>query len=322
MSTKPVKNSKELSKCCRCNGVNARCKFCACAKANRACTSCQPSKVGCCHNVSSALKPHPTALLIIDSPTGSTSTTQSLVLNTSTPSDLQQLLFPQPLPQPTSNSPLVSRSSSPPRSRLDLESVESHCSQQQPNIHIGSTYTSMCCECNGPKARCISCKCCHENRACINCFPGEHGKCVNIVNIVSSTTPQTTKTGSVRALPSWESSKVAACVNSMSSSTQALIPSPLEVNHQQPISPSSQLSNLPLPVTTQPPTRRIYAPFQSSTRTPRPKKSAWSRTVLSSWLHPCGISICPYMPVDTTPARSRVRGWRTSIFLSALPATS
>ena len=58
----------------------------------------------------------------------------------------------------------------------------------------------------------------------------------------------------------------------MSSSTQALIPSPLKVNQQQPTSPSSQLSNLPLPATTQPPTRRIYTLFQSSTRTPRPKK--------------------------------------------------
>ena len=36
--------------CCRCNGINARCKFCACAKAGRACTCCLPAKHGKCSN--------------------------------------------------------------------------------------------------------------------------------------------------------------------------------------------------------------------------------------------------------------------------------
>ena len=60
MSTKPVKHTKPLSKCYHCNGINARCKFYACAKANRVCTSCQPSKLGCCQNASSAFTQNPT----------------------------------------------------------------------------------------------------------------------------------------------------------------------------------------------------------------------------------------------------------------------
>ena len=36
--------------CCRCNGVNARCKFCACAKANLPCSGCLPARRGRCHN--------------------------------------------------------------------------------------------------------------------------------------------------------------------------------------------------------------------------------------------------------------------------------
>ena len=43
-----------------------------------------------------------------------------------------------------------------------------------------------CCKCSGPNARCISCKCCQEKRACVNCIPGERGKCVNILNLTSS----------------------------------------------------------------------------------------------------------------------------------------
>ena len=38
-----------------------------------------------------------------------------------------------------------------------------------------------CCKCSGPNARCISCKCCQEKCACVNCFPGKRGKCVNIL---------------------------------------------------------------------------------------------------------------------------------------------
>ena len=68
-------------------------------------------------------------------------------------------------------------------------------------------------------------KCCQEKRACINCFPGERGKCVNIVNIVSSIPPQTTKqVASERCHLGSPLIKVAACDSSMSLSTQALIP--------------------------------------------------------------------------------------------------
>ena len=84
---------------------------------------------------------------------------------------------------------------------------------------------------------------------------------------------------SVRALPSREFFKVAACDSSMSSSTQAVIPSPLAsklFRHHL-----TELPNLPLPATIQPPTWRICAPFQTSIRAPRPNKSAWSWTSLS-----------------------------------------
>ena len=36
--------------CCRCNGVNARCKFCACAKAKLPSSGCLPARRGRCHN--------------------------------------------------------------------------------------------------------------------------------------------------------------------------------------------------------------------------------------------------------------------------------
>eukprot|EP00731_Ephydatia_muelleri_P012182 Em0006g1076a len=44
------KRPKRAPPCCRCNGINARCKFCACAKAGRACTCCLPAKHGKCSN--------------------------------------------------------------------------------------------------------------------------------------------------------------------------------------------------------------------------------------------------------------------------------
>ena len=52
-----------------------------------------------------------------------------------------------------------------------------------------------CCKCSGPNARCISCKCCQEKRACVNCIPGERGKCVNILNLTSSLVTGPVKVG-------------------------------------------------------------------------------------------------------------------------------
>ncbi|KAL5499725.1 hypothetical protein EMCRGX_G011184 [Ephydatia muelleri] len=51
------KRPKRAPPCCRCNGINARCKFCACAKAGRACTCCLPAKHG-----STACSPGPRQL--------------------------------------------------------------------------------------------------------------------------------------------------------------------------------------------------------------------------------------------------------------------
>ena len=45
-----LKRHSGTSRCCACNGVNARCKSCACVKAGRSCSSCQPSKRNRCSN--------------------------------------------------------------------------------------------------------------------------------------------------------------------------------------------------------------------------------------------------------------------------------
>ena len=37
-----------------------------------------------------------------------------------------------------------------------------------------------CCKCHITGARCTSCKCCREERPCVNCYPGRRGKCANI----------------------------------------------------------------------------------------------------------------------------------------------
>ena len=38
-----------------------------------------------------------------------------------------------------------------------------------------------CCKCHTTGTRCTSCKCCREERPCVNCYPGRRGKCANIV---------------------------------------------------------------------------------------------------------------------------------------------
>ena len=45
-SSQSQKHTFKAPPCCRCNGIKARCKFCACAKAGRACTCCLPAKHG------------------------------------------------------------------------------------------------------------------------------------------------------------------------------------------------------------------------------------------------------------------------------------
>ena len=46
-----------------------------------------------------------------------------------------------------------------------------------------------CCKCKGDNARCVSCKCCKENCACVNCLQDRRGKCVNILNVLTHTSP-------------------------------------------------------------------------------------------------------------------------------------
>lgn len=40
---------------------------------------------------------------------------------------------------------------------------------------------TLCCKSSGPKARCISCNCCQEERSCVNCVPQKG----NILNVIS-----------------------------------------------------------------------------------------------------------------------------------------
>ena len=115
-------------KCCRCNGDNARCKFCACTKANRACTNCLLSKYGCCQNTSSEL---------IASSNAPTLRSLPFYQHTSQFSDTQQL----PLLQLPSTSIGLHFFGSPSPSHLAI-GVESQCSQQEPNLTIGSISTS------------------------------------------------------------------------------------------------------------------------------------------------------------------------------------
>ena len=77
--------------CCRCNGINARCKFCACAKAGRACTCCLPARNGLCSNV--------TAHIPVSNVSQSTLTTSSQPIpqTTTLSSDSQQLSSSQPI---------------------------------------------------------------------------------------------------------------------------------------------------------------------------------------------------------------------------------
>ena len=64
------------SKCCPCNGKNARCKSCVCCKMKRKCSSCLPMKSNCCFNSNispSASAPEPPSK---SSPRASSSPTQ------------------------------------------------------------------------------------------------------------------------------------------------------------------------------------------------------------------------------------------------------
>ena len=88
--------------CCRCNGVNARCKFCACAKAKLPCSGCLPARRGRCHNTAglASSSQSPSSHRLDHAPSQQSSSlfsTQQQVQHV----DSQQL---SPLPQPPEGS--------------------------------------------------------------------------------------------------------------------------------------------------------------------------------------------------------------------------
>ena len=119
MNRSPQSLTSRRRKCCRCNGVNACCKFCACARANRACTDCLASNHDRCLNAPAAISA-PSSVL-----TGSASSSQPLCLHTSPLPDSQQLPRSQPLPQLQSTS--ILHTLRPTSLRL----------QSQPTLNIG-----------------------------------------------------------------------------------------------------------------------------------------------------------------------------------------
>ena len=239
--------------------------------------------------------------------------------------------FPSSQPPYPSDSSFsqVSTSSQPPEDLFQSASASTHSTTLSTSLNFRicgpqRDSTSTCCKCNGPNARCISCKCCQEKRACINCFPGGRGKCVNIMNIVSSIPPQTTEPGIKHQCATIPGD---CCDSSMSSLTQALMPPPPEVSHQQPITPSSQLLNLPnstLPATMQSATQRIYNRFQSSIGTRRPKKKVHGRGLpcfgRSFQVESAHVSTCQWILLRRGP--EFMAGGPVSFCLPLLPSAS
>ena len=120
MNQSPQSIPSRRRKCCRCNGVNAHCKFCAFAKANRACTDCLLSKHRCCQNAPTSI----TASNVVS--TDSVSSSQPPYQHTSSFPDSQQLPLSQPLPQlpptslPTNASHTHCRTQPPPNPTVPL----------------------------------------------------------------------------------------------------------------------------------------------------------------------------------------------------------
>ena len=212
MNRNPQSIPSRRRKCCHCNGVSARCKFCACAKANRACADCLPSKHRCCQNASTSI------ITSNDVSKNSVSSSQPSYQHTSSFPNSQQLPLSQPLPQlpPTSlptnaESPIPSIPSSPipPSPSLVVQQLHgqtqlpalipepkspgqgpSHSSNSSCSHFIHNEFqfelpssptlewesqSATCCKCHSSGARCMSCKCCREERRCVNCYPGRRG---------------------------------------------------------------------------------------------------------------------------------------------------
>ena len=197
---------KRAPPCCRCNGINARCKFCACAKAGRACTCCLPAKHGKCSNgsvfshgsapiatqamISSQPLPRPTAHSL---ETQQLSSLQPLLrqLQASSAAEHSSSLLSPPASSYTQSPQPSERHHSPGPDDLSQSSSTSVLptllSQFQlpssPSLE-GESQPATCCKCHSSGARCTSCKCCREERPCVNCYPGRRGKCTNITSSI------------------------------------------------------------------------------------------------------------------------------------------
>ena len=191
--------SKRAPPCCRCNGINARCKFCAspCAKAGRACTCCLPAKHG-----NGATFSHYSAsstAMVLSNP---------LPGATTRPPDTQQLPPSQPIIQQLQASIETVAPSSSSEHPSSLSSPSASCcpqNMQQSLIDVtlgnesavslkalflfpvpitiatlpgaGVTIGHLL-QCHSSGARCTACKCCREEHPCVNCYPRVEGEIV------------------------------------------------------------------------------------------------------------------------------------------------
>ena len=182
--------------CCSCNGKRALCRGCSCAKGGKGCTGCYPGRKGKCVNA-----------LIAAPQTSSQQLPRVLAPSYSPAEHASQPSLPTP-PQPLEHDSPVPTTQLPPTPSPLSPSEQlqyTQANEQQlfspdylPSPESGTALPSeeppssampSCCKCKGDNARCVSCKCCKENRACVNCLPGRRGKCVNILNVLSRTSP-------------------------------------------------------------------------------------------------------------------------------------
>ena len=193
---KKINNKNNKMPCCSCNGKRALCRGCSCAKGGKGCTGCYPGRKGKCVNA-----------LIAAPQTSSQQLPRVLAPSYSPAEHASQPSLPTP-PQPLEHDSPVPITQLPPTPSPLSPSEQlqyTQAKEQQlfspdylPSPESGTALPSeeppssampSCCKCKGDNARCVSCKCCKENRACVNCLPGRRGKCVNILNVLSRTSP-------------------------------------------------------------------------------------------------------------------------------------
>ena len=239
---------KRAPPCCRCNDINARCKFCACAKAGRACTCCLPAKHGKCSNGS--VFSHggvPTAMRAMVS-------SQPLPRSTARFLETQQLSSLQPFLRQLQASSASEHSSSlpsrppppppPPQHHptLEVRSRQNVITAPAPMIfpnplHIstldafvpvrttsleGESQPATCCKCHSSGARCTSCKCCREERPYVNCYAGRRGKCTNIASSIPPVSSPHVNVSS-RFAPLYFTHRIPGWLHSKSNFTQSQV---------------------------------------------------------------------------------------------------